>query len=1150
LGSTAPRSRSPLHAGSLSPAARGGFGIALPPPLVAICAVIGLSCTGLAPAQDTAASKPISEQARTIVDKRPRAAGLPVEEVRPEIYLKDKQGNLIAVPGFSFEDFDEFYKLKYKLRRPDQRPQYSLQRLSISGTAGPTYGELTVQFVVVLRESDWVRVPLRLDQALLLEPAQYKGPGQHFLHFEPGGEGYVVWLRSPAEQQHELSLKVLVPLTQLGEETRLRLCAARATASELRLKVPVPGAVAKVSEGANLLPSPAASKGPQELTVVGLSGDFELAWHKPGGRSVEAPTVLESSAVVLTRIDSRSVGAEATLSVHSYGAPFDRFRVRLPPGCELTPGAPSGYTVAPVDKADPAAPDQRVVEVQLAKKTSGPVEVRLLTQRLRDVTRQSEWLDLAGFEVVGAARQWGQLGVAVAGDWQVLWGPARAVRQVDQVPEALRQSEVVAAFEYFAQPFSLSARLVPRRTRIHVEPEYLMLVDANQVKLEARLKYTVRGARVFALDVGLSDWLLDEVGPETLVAADGVAISEANLLSIPLMQPATGQLELRIRAHRPIPSEAKSLTVPLMEPRANSAGPALVAVMPDDNVELAPDVQAMVGLMRQQTGPPLDLAGRQQSPLFYRSEVAKSVFAAGFSVRPQRIGVDVNSQLTFDDTGGRMEQKLSYTIAYEPADFLRVLVPGTLAESRKWQWQHDGKPIPAESIVHDQEESPAQQPARLRIVLPRPSIGPGQLTVSYPVALGKIMTDRPTVLTVPLVMPCDGELTGNRLSVATTPRVKVQPQPGPWTAIDSSPGRAGRRRGLQLVAAQPCCQAEILLQAEAEPAQAAAVVERAWVQTWLTDEVRQETALMTFTTTRRELELIVPEGAAIDQMLILLDGKPATAQPTADDRLMLTLPGEPDPRLHHLEIRYHFPEKRPPRGSMTLELPRLGADAWVLRLYWQLVLPQNEHVVMLPPHFTSEFTWGWQGMFWGRRPLLEQSQLETWVLEPWQSESPAGRPRTQRSPLPEGTNRYLFSNLGTVPRAELRTAGRKWIVLVASGAALVAGLLLIYVRWARHPATLLVAAVLLLAMGMIDPEPMLLAAQAASLGLALALLAGLLERGLARQRRTAVFEELTSSLIEVGSSRGRTKGPLAGEPTTTQALPPGPHTPAESHAHP
>ena len=266
------------------------------------------------------------------------------------------------------------------------------------------------------------------------------------------------------------------------------------------------------------------------------------------------PAVLEAVGAIASRIDSRGINEEATLSVKSYGAAFDRFRVRLPPEAVLVPGAAAAYTVVPVEQSDPAAPRQRLVEVRLAKKTSGPVEVRLASARGCDPAQAGQWFDLAGFEVVGAARQWGSIAVTAVGDWQVLWGPSRGVRQVDQLPELLRRKDVAAGFDYFAQPCSLTARLVAKKTRINVEPEYLLLVDADQVRLEAKLKYAVRGAKTFALDVALPGWELDEVGPENLVAVDGVASSGAGFYSIPLAA-TVGEDSSRSASarHRPIP---------------------------------------------------------------------------------------------------------------------------------------------------------------------------------------------------------------------------------------------------------------------------------------------------------------------------------------------------------------------------------------------------------------------------------------------------------------------------------------------------------------------------------------------------------------------------------------------------------------------
>ena len=202
-----------------------------------------------------------------------------------------------------------------------------------------------------------------------------------------------------------------------------------------------------------------------------------------------------------------------------------------------------------------------------------------------------------------------------------MWGECRGVRQIDPSPDAQGRSDVTAEFEYFAQPASLLARIVPRKTRISVEPEYVVLVDANRVRLEARLRYTVRGAKVSRVDIDMPDWQIDEVGPDSIVAVDGVPAGPTGAsLSLPLVMPTIGQFEIRLKAHRPLPAAAKSLChCPCRNPRSAPVA-AVVAVVPADNVEIIPDSQATTGLIAA--------AGR-------RTDGASGA-AAGTAVLPQR----------------------------------------------------------------------------------------------------------------------------------------------------------------------------------------------------------------------------------------------------------------------------------------------------------------------------------------------------------------------------------------------------------------------------------------------------------------------------------------------------------------------------------
>jgi len=100
----------------------------------------------------------------------------PVREVQPSLYyLKDKEGNLQPVPNFKFEDFEEMVQRRHRVDQSEQTPRFTLQSLSLSGTAKPDRAELTAKLTILVRDEGWVRIPLRLEQAVLREAPQYQG---------------------------------------------------------------------------------------------------------------------------------------------------------------------------------------------------------------------------------------------------------------------------------------------------------------------------------------------------------------------------------------------------------------------------------------------------------------------------------------------------------------------------------------------------------------------------------------------------------------------------------------------------------------------------------------------------------------------------------------------------------------------------------------------------------------------------------------------------------------------------------------------------------------------------------------------------------------------------------------------------------------
>ncbi len=1053
-----------------------------------------------------------------------------VQEAQPSLfYLKDKEGNLQPVLGFTFEDFEEMVRQKLRQEQPETPPAYAIEQLVLSGTARGSRAEFKAAFGIRLFSDQWVRVPLRLDQAVLRSLPQFAPEGEHFLQFSPA-EGYVAWIRSAKDRQMRITFEALVPLATAGDETRLRLFLPRAARSELTLDAPGPKAVSRISEGATLVPGPQPDAN-SPLHVLGAGGDFELAWRSAAGPGVSMPPVLESVGAVLAKVDGQGISFEARLTVRSFGAPFDYFRVRLPKGAQYVPAASGNSTITPVALGGPSGEDWKVVEVRLPGKTVGPEEVVIAARTEYDAPGAGIWSELGGFEVIGAERQWGYLAISAASDWHVLLGPGRGVRQVEDLPATLRPADLIAGFEYFMQPFSLAARAVPRTTRITVDPEYVFLVEPRQVTLQAKLKYSVRTRKVRTLDVELGNWELEDVGPDNVVATDAVADAPSGLLSIPLKQDSMGQIEIVLRARRRLPADTKRLVLELPRLRGPAEGvlmaaPATVAVVPDDNVELVPEEGTLVGLVRQQGRQLAGLPPRSQEPLVYRGEPGKAVFAAAFRVLSRQVRVSVSTNIRLDDQRADVEQKLAYAVAYEPLDRLALEVPRTLAVAEGVEILGDeGKRLAWTEVPLGQPPSSSPPTVRKLVSLPAPRIGSFELVLRYTVPVERLQPKATVACTIPLVMPAEGELAANRAILRTRQGIQAQLRGKPWAVVEKETSDP-RPEGLEVACPVRATELPLGVYLEDPSALGLTVVDRAWIQTWLAGATRQDRAVFRFTSTKKQVELVVPAGVHPREVELWLDDKRIKGQSTPEARIIVALPNDTPAARHRLEAVYRLAHSGQGPGAVAIELPRLGPDTWVQRTYWQLVLPAQEHVLLPPAGFTEEYRWGWTGFFWGREPLLNQPALEAWC---------GARHLTE---VPTRTSQYLYSVLGSVSRCEVRTVRRPLVVLGASGAALVLGLLWVYVRAARHPLCLAAGAAALSWAIVVYPDLSLLGAQAAALGVVLAAGAAALQRRLERRQRAAVWEG-SSSVLERTPARStpRPAAPVMLESTEVAPAP-------------
>jgi len=1095
--------------------------------VVRCCAALYLGLATIAGSLSQAQTQPVPPS----LEKAPSEAlaGPALQEVKPELfYLLDKNGVLKAVPGFQFEDFIRLWQWQQQLQKPEDKPRYTLQDITVTGDAAAERADLIAKFKIVTHVKESVRIPLRLSKDVLRETPTLQGGGELVVHFEEG-VGFVAWLKAEPEKEQIITAKFIAPTTALRNGARVELALPRAPTSKLTLRVPLRKVTAQVSEGATLLNAKTINNTSTEITALGIAGDFQLSWRESEGGAADVPVVLEAGGAIFVKIEDRLVTSDVTLSVRSLGGEFDRFRIQLPPGSHEKPVAASGYKIEfDGDKTTPG------LSVTLDKKTVGPVEIHFITERLHDFNKPDSWLELGGINVAGAIGQTGYLAVQVTGEQQLVVGDSQGADKTEDLPDNLKKKDVTAGFRYFQTstgPYTLPVRLAKRRTRLRVEPTYTFQVAADQVTLEGRLKYVIRGAKLAQFELDSNEWELDEVGPKSLLKVDDALAVDEKAWIWPLITPTTGEVELTFKAHLKLDPASKQIEWSLPRPKVDTVGPAAVVIYAADNVELTPRPEALLGLSRQTTLPPgIKLADRLQAPLVYRADQSQAKFAADRQLHEQAIQVSVASDLNWNEAVKvDVEQRLSYQIQYVAADRLSLLIPRTLTVGGGLElvWRDQGKEQTLAVAAPRDTDDPAV--ALLVVALPQPKLGAGVLRVRYSLPLEKMKPNVTVPFTVPLVTPQGAVIQRHELTSLASPGLAVTTNDANWSP---SPAAAhDPARGETFTADQPAAQIEFLISHEGPRGHENLLVERAWYQTWLTTAQRQDRAVFQLRSSGGLVRLALPETvtATDAEMELLLDGipRPPTAGP--EGKLEVEIPQTREPTLHVLELRYRFTNRRNPPGQLSLELPQFVNKVWIRRAYWQVTLPKDEHLFVSPGNWMSENHWGWHGFFWERSPALEQMQLESWVGA------------TPQTPPAAATNRYLFSTLESPDHVEIYTVSRSSLVFVASCITLVVGLLWLYVPVCRHPGAWLVAGVAILAAALILPETVWLVAQAAGLGLVLLVLAIVLRRSLlpARERQS-----LSRSSISVGTGRHSTEMryvrpaiPGSNSSTATAALP-------------
>ena len=1127
-----------------------------------------------------------------------------VRESAPEIYyMQDDAGRLVPVPGFRYRDFVDLLRIKEGLPGLPEPPPAVLENVVLraavpsagaaDGTEAaatmPTTCAVTVELTVRQSRSGWVSLPLALDGLLLTAAPRHEGPGRMLLAADSAGGataqpqsgGYRLWMTGPTDGtgedlRHSVILTGNIAIDASPTHESITLDMPRATASLVELKTP--RIAPEVSVRPSSLPprvEPQAGGTGSTVTLVGLAGTAKV---RIGARQNEAGTEVigtdmnraalpQAMVESLVRIDGRAAITEASIRLENLPSDASTIRVALPPRATLRSiRSPSALVALEGTDAQP----QAVIRIDRSADGRGVVELEC--ERPVDPSGREPFEPL-GFAVekIPSWRQWGRASIVVEGDWQVEWDSAEGTRRIDP-PVAARRPGFVAAFAYDAQPARLPLRVLPRGSRVVIEPEYRYDVSAARVALDARLRVSVRGAPVSRIVVGLDGWDVDEVGPASVVDSAAVS-SEGGRLVVPFVQPLSGDAVVDIRCGRSLDHDSNRVGWRIPAPQADLVGPASIIITSQSDIELLPDADGIRGLVRQLT-PTTMRSDAERVALAYRLDGTDGSFEATRRFLPRRVDASVAVQADIDESDTIVRETIRFDVAHVPLEFVALAVPEAVMRTGTLEVRQNGLLLNPDEAGDGRSQAgrsdevsaaeaetseaaaglPSPPMVQLRAMLAMPLLGAGDVTVEYELPTPTVAPESTVADDLPLVLPAATRIGRQSITLTVPETLSIDVRGDAWKRDVASLGSIASRtwttaRSQEMV--------PLAISARKRSPQGDTVVDAAWLQTRLFGDRREDIYRYAIISSAELITLSMPPGvtAAADDasptdaathdrdshdhdsaVEVRLNGQPVAGAVRTDGQVVIELPRRAGNAAWLVELVAG--RKRETMSGLlagttgmptvvSLQAPRFPAGTLQRRFYWELVLEPHEHAIGHPGGWTSQQRWGWGPLGLHRSPVVSRDLLAAWLNSSCgpaqQAPIPAGNPADAPPParsavdVPGAGSRIVFSGVGPPGMGRIWVVPTWLLVLAASGPVLALGLLGVYLPWLRTVPVVLGLAVVAGLAAAAFPELAPLVVQAAVPGAALAALAAALRFVLDERSPTPPPPRLPAAVVSASS---------------------------------
>ncbi len=771
------------------------------------------------------------------------------------------------------------------------------------------------------------------------------------------------------------------------------------------------------------------------------------------------------------------------------------------------------------------------------------VEIGIATQVRSEDGRPGGTIVIQPISVADAIEQTGEIEIRTPRDYRLRWTPQPWVSSQWDQADSDTGSTRTYRFRFDRVPFELPVWLSARAKRLRVEGDYRLTFYDSLASLKVLLRTGggVPDSRILALNV--AGWRVQNTfvgGSTTPVQVD----QKDDLLEIDLASlPSGGESDrIEIALVRSLADSSDRIELPLPhiagDPELIGTIASTLSVVTQADYRFIADLGSSLGMgevlrVYGPAGPPeTPIAGspsagsvtggpRGAEPIvenrYSLPDISQPSKLAGFLVteRP-RIAYQAEAEISI--SGTQLIEEVNWVIfpqgglrgrlpiAWGRGDAALLSSEGAVGDSATdrdgvkvfglpsgalWSVTVDDMPAVLRASSENEysiySDFLAGGPHRVRLRRARelPAIIFSDPLISGANRLTGIELPRPGVADVTLRGPMTLRLRGDRgIDLA-------------WRD-STSPGQSQPGEPISL-ASQPMAELPLGLRS-VDRKQEAVVVRRAVLRTAVSRDTQHDYLIASVQ--GGGLLRLPLVGAGPDVLVrAMIDGTPSDVLRIDDDTCSVRL-GEKG--THTVSIQLWSPRE----SSLIAERvqPILSLPTGTERFYWEIVTPQDDHLVWASPSSGRAMRWQFDRWRLYRQPVQSGSELAAWAGASWETRLPPG-------------NRYLFVG---VDASGLRTVmmSRMAIWLIAGTAVLLVSCLLTYFPRARHPLLAITGAVFLSGMTLLLPDASVLAGQVMLVAmLMVAVMAGV-GYLLAPKRPTRVLVPTTERGAERSSVRG------------------------------